>query len=72
VCGAEIDFKNIKEDKVKGVLDCFPLKPSIVVNSGGGLSSIFLLDKPVDLTIGSGVQRYRCTEGKRLDSTGIK
>ena len=61
---AEIDFKNIKEDKVKGVLDCFPLKPSIVVNSGGGLHLYFLLDKPVDLTIGS---EFRGTDVRKVN-----
>ena len=61
---AEIDFKNIKEDKVKGVLDCFPLKPSIVVNSGGGFHLYFLLDKPVDLTIGS---EFRGTDVRKVN-----
>ena len=46
---AEIDYKNIPEEKVQGVIDRFIFKPSIITKTGGGLHLYFHLEKPVGL-----------------------
>lgn len=46
---ADIDFKVTPEPEARALLERFPLKPSIVVNSGGGLHVYFLLREPLDL-----------------------
>lgn len=45
----DIDFKGISESEARALLERFPLKPSIIVNSGGGLHVYFLLREPLDL-----------------------
>ncbi len=45
---ADVDFKHYSSEKAaRSVLDGFELKPSILVNSGGGLQAYWLLFKPV-------------------------
>ena len=46
---AEIDFKQSSEADVRTRLAAFPLEPSIVINSGGGLHAYWLLHEPIDL-----------------------
>ncbi len=49
---AEIDskhFPDASEARVQEIIDKFPFKPTIVVNSGGGYHLYWLLEKPVDL-----------------------
>jgi putative DNA primase/helicase len=55
----EIDYKNIPEEMIQGIIDKFPFKPTIIVNSGGGLHLYWLLEKPVDLN--------RCTDVRMLN-----
>ena len=45
----DIDFKVTPEPEARGKLERFQLKPSIVVNSGGGLHTYWLLREPLDL-----------------------
>lgn len=45
----DIDFKTISEADARATLERFPLKPSIVVASGGGLHIYFMLKEPLDL-----------------------
>jgi putative DNA primase/helicase len=52
---AEIDFKDSSETEARARLDAFPLKPSAVVFSGGGLHVYFFLRESVDLTEQKGV-----------------
>jgi hypothetical protein len=47
---ADIDFKMIGETAARARLASYPLKPSFVVNSGGGLHPYWLLNRPVNLT----------------------
>lgn len=46
---AEADFKVIPESEARAKLERFPLKPSIVIASGGGLHVYWLLWEPLDL-----------------------
>ncbi len=49
---AEIDnkhFPEAPEARVQEVIEKFPFKPTIIVNSGGGLHLYWLFEKPVDL-----------------------
>ena len=46
---AEMDYKDAPEAKIQEILNVFPLKPTIITNSGGGLHLYFKLDKPVGL-----------------------
>ncbi len=45
----DIDFKAITESEARARLEKFPLRPSIIICSGGGLHVYFLLREPVDL-----------------------
>lgn len=45
----DADFKTTPESEVRARLERFPLKPSIVVMSGGGLHLYWLLKEPIDL-----------------------
>ncbi len=45
----DIDFKDTPEDKARRTLEDFPLKPSFIVNSGGGFHCYWLLTVPVVL-----------------------
>lgn len=45
----DIDFKVTPEPEARAKLQRFPLKPSIIVNSGGGLHVYYLLWEPLDL-----------------------
>jgi hypothetical protein len=53
---ADIDFKESSEAEARSRLAAFPLKPSIVVWSGGGLHVYWLLQAPYDLRNGSAAQ----------------
>ena len=54
---ADMDFKNyavpeaVKEAHARTLLLKFPLQPSIVIHSGGGLHVYWLLDEPADLKV---------------------
>ena len=49
----DLDFKDFKsETEARASLAAFPLKPSAVVRSGGGLHAYWLLDAPLDLANG--------------------
>src|SRR5262249_39177904 len=55
---ADIDFKAFQNpDEATSRLQNFPLPPSIVINSGGGLHCYWLLDPPVDLQRNSSMFR---------------
>src|SRR5574337_773327 len=45
----EIDFKGIPESEARALLERFPLKPSIINHSGGGLHCYWLLREPLNL-----------------------
>lgn len=45
----DIDFKTIPEAEVRARLNSFPLPPSLIVRSGGGLHVYWLLREPLDL-----------------------
>jgi len=45
---ADIDFKVVQEDHARKLLKEFPLKPSIVVKSGGGIHVYWLFKEAVD------------------------
>ena len=47
---ADIDFKSTPEAEARATLDAFPLRPTMVVHSGGGLHVYFALVEPLDLT----------------------
>jgi D5 N terminal like/Primase C terminal 1 (PriCT-1) len=49
---AEIDFKDSDEETARQRVAAFPLWPSIVIRSGGGLHCYYLLDDPLDLQNG--------------------
>jgi hypothetical protein len=49
----DIDFKDSSETEARSRLAAFPLRPSIVVWSGGGLHVYWLLQTPYDLRNGS-------------------
>ena len=46
---AEMDYKDSSETKIQEILNVFPLKPTIITKSGGGVHLYFLLDKTVGL-----------------------
>ena len=46
---ADLDFATSSEDIIRTALDVFPLPPSILVHSGGGLHCYHLLREPLDL-----------------------
>ena len=46
---AEIDYKDIPEERVQEIIDKFPFKPTVVVKTGWGIHCYFLLVQPVDL-----------------------
>ncbi len=58
-CGAlpalfvDLDFKQSSEPEARARLQAYPLTPSFVVSSGGGLHAYWLLREPVDLQIGA-------------------
>jgi phage/plasmid-associated DNA primase len=60
----DLDFRSIAEDEpaVRSVADTFPVPPSIVVNSGGGLHLYWLLKEPLP------AQEYR----ERLEALNKK
>lgn len=45
----EVDFKDTPEEQARSTLDSFPVRPSIVVSSGGGLHVYWLLREPLPL-----------------------
>jgi putative DNA primase/helicase len=49
---AEIDFKDSSEVEARAKLAAFPIGPSVIVSSGGGLHCYWLLDLPLDLRDG--------------------
>jgi hypothetical protein len=51
---ADLDFKDKSEVATRDRLNNFPLAPSAVVNSGGGLHAYWFLDEPLDLQNGGG------------------
>jgi hypothetical protein len=55
----DFDFKDHPEQDVRKALAEFPLPPSIIVNSGGGLHAYWLLNEPFDLRIEPDRQRAR-------------
>jgi hypothetical protein len=46
----DLDFKETEEALAKRLLAEFPLRPSLVINSGGGLHVYWLLKQPADTT----------------------
>jgi hypothetical protein len=48
---ADIDFKDSCEADARQRLSAFPLAPSAIVNSGGGLQVYWLLERPMNLRI---------------------
>jgi hypothetical protein len=52
----DIDFKSTSEAAARKLLDAFPVRPSIVVFTGGGLHPYFLLRTVVDPTRGRAVR----------------
>lgn len=46
---ADLDFKNFIEAEARQALESFPLEPSFVVNSGGGLHCYWILSRGFDL-----------------------
>ena len=50
----DIDFKDYQngEDEARACLASFPLSPSIVVATGGGLHAYWVLDEPIELSSG--------------------
>ena len=49
---ADVDFKLFEsESEARQALESFPLKPSMVVHSGGGLHCYWLLAEPIDLRV---------------------
>jgi hypothetical protein len=62
---ADIDFKSdvhpngIPEPEARAKLEQFLLKPSIVVNSGGGLQVYWLLWEPIDLQVPGEAERAK-------------
>ena len=48
----DVDFKDFKggEKEAWEKLDAFPLKPTIIVHTGGGLHLYFLLNEPIPIT----------------------
>jgi hypothetical protein len=45
----EFDFKDAGEAEVRKRLEAFPLKPSVVIHSGGGLHVYWFLTEPLEL-----------------------
>jgi len=45
----DVDFKTTPREQARDAIRRFPLRPSIVVRSGGGVHSYWLLREPVDL-----------------------
>ncbi len=57
---AEIDFKHFPEApeaRIHEIIDKFPFKATIIINSGGGFHLYWLLEKPVDLKRSEDVQK---------------
>lgn len=52
---ADLDFKDSSEQDARRRLAAFPLPPSAVVASGGGLQAYWFLDQPLDLQNGGAV-----------------
>lgn len=46
----DLDFKGSSEDEVRARLAAFPLLPSVINNSGGGLHVYFCLREPMDVS----------------------
>jgi hypothetical protein len=54
---ADIDFETISEPEARAKLERFPLKPSIITMSGGGLHEYWLLKEPLNLQDADDCQR---------------
>jgi hypothetical protein len=54
----DLDFKSFNSpDEAQRKLDFFPLKPSLIVNSGGGIHAYWLLGDPIVLSTGAAAFR---------------
>ena len=60
---AELDFKDVAEDRARARLAEFALPPSMIVGSGGGLHAYWLLDEPLDLQNGGAARAGRLLRG---------
>ena len=47
----DVDFKTVVESQARARLNAFPLPPTLVVQSGGGLHVYWQLKEPIDLSI---------------------
>lgn len=55
----DADFKHLGEEETRKRIKEFPLKPSMIVCSGGGLHPYWVLDDPIYLQIAGGLKRSK-------------
>ena len=66
----EMDYKDIPEANVQGIIDKFAFKPTFITKTGGGVHLYFLLDKPVDLKRNSDVRKVNDWIRSELNKLG--
>lgn len=52
----DADYKHSDEHTTRQLIDKFPLPPSLLVHSGGGIHPYWRLDKPILLQVGGGMK----------------
>jgi putative DNA primase/helicase len=55
----DADFKHMGEEETRRRLNAFPLSPSVVVHSGGGLHAYWVLQDPIFLQMAGGMQQAK-------------
>jgi hypothetical protein len=55
----DADFKHLGEDETRRRIAAFPMRPSMVIHSGGGLHPYWLLESPIYLQHGDGMSRAK-------------
>ena len=55
----DTDFKHLGEDEARRRIDAFPVKPSAIVESGGGLHPYWMLRFPIFLQATGGMQKAK-------------
>jgi hypothetical protein len=66
----EMDYKDIPEANIQGIIDKFAFKPTFITKTGGGVHLYFLLDKPVDLKRNSDVRKVNDWIRSELNKLG--
>ena len=55
----DADFKHLGEDETRNRIAAFPLRPDVIVNSGGGLHPYWILKSPIFLQSSGGMAKAK-------------